>query len=86
MADEAKIGHVTHYFGKIRVAAIKLTDGELSVGDTVHICGHTSDFSQKVSSMQIDKADVTHANRGQEIAIRVGEHAREGDVVYRVEG
>ena len=84
MADESKVGHVTHYFGKIHVAAIELTDGELSVGDTVHVHGHTSDFLQKVESMQIDRAEVTHAERGQEIAIRVGEHAREGDVVEKV--
>ena len=34
---EQLIGVVTHYFGKIKVAALELTAGELSVGDTIHI-------------------------------------------------
>jgi putative protease len=81
---ETKIGLISHYFGKIQVAAIELTDGDLSVGDTIHIKGHTSDFNQTVSSMQIDKADVTHAEQGQSVGIRVAEHAREGDEVFKV--
>ncbi|NIO28540.1 MAG: translation elongation factor-like protein [Candidatus Latescibacteria bacterium] len=86
MADEVKIGHVSHYFGKIQVAAVELTDGELSVGDTIHIKGHTSDFTQQVESMQIDKANVDHASKGQSIGIRVAEHARVGDEVYKLTG
>ena len=86
MDGEAKIGHVTHYFGKIQVAAIELTDGELSVGDTIHIKGHTSDFTQKIDSMQIDNAGVTQARKGQSIGIRVVEHARVGDEVYKAAG
>ncbi len=84
MADEVKIGQVSHFFGKIQVAAIELTDGELSVGDTIHIKGHTSDFTVKIETMQIDKADVTHAEKGQSIGIRVGDHARVGDEVFRI--
>jgi putative protease len=81
---DVKIGHVSHYFGKIQVAAIELTEGELSVGDTIHIKGHTSDFTQTVDSMQIDNADVTNAKKGQGVGIRVTEHARVGDDVYKV--
>ncbi len=47
---EHKIGVVTHYFGKIGVDVLSVTDGELSVGDTIHVKGHTSDFTQKVES------------------------------------
>jgi putative protease len=84
LEGEVKIGHVSHYFGKIQVAAIELTEGELSVGDTIHIKGHTSDFMQKIDSMQIDNADVTEAKKGQGVGIRVTEHARIGDDVYKV--
>lgn len=84
MAEEVKIGKITHYFGKVQVAAIELTDGELAVGDTVHIKGHTSDFSQKIESMQIDRVDIPKAEKGQEIGIRVSEHARVGDEVFKV--
>ncbi len=84
MADEVKIGHVSHYFGKIQVAAIELTDGGLSVGDTIHIKGHTSDFTQTIETMQIDRADVPKADKGQSVGIRVTEHARVGDEVFKV--
>jgi putative protease len=84
MAEEVKIGHVSHYFGKIGVAAIELTDGALAVGDTIHIKGHTSDFTQTIDSMQIDRADVPRAEKGQSIGIRAAQHAREGDIVFKV--
>jgi putative protease len=84
MADEVKIGMVTHYFGKAQVAAIELTDGDLSVGDQVHIKGHTSDFTQSVDSMQIDRVNVDHAEKGKSVGIRVSEHARVGDEVFKV--
>ena len=51
---EKEIGRVSHYFGKLRVAAIEITTRGLSVGDTIHIKGHTSDFRQTVDSIQID--------------------------------
>lgn len=84
MANEVKIGHVSHYFGKIQVAAIELTDGDLSVGDTIRVKGHTTDFTQTVDSMQIDKASVPTATKGTGIGIRVAQHARVGDEVLKL--
>ena len=81
---EQLIGKVTHYFGKAGVAAIQITDGELRVGDTVRILGHTSDFTQQINSMQIDRAPVELAKVGDHIGVQVVEHAREHDEVYRV--
>lgn len=83
MAEEL-VGVVTHYFGKARVAAIKITDGQLDVGDTIHIVGHTSDFTQKIDSMEIERAPIQSAKVGDEIGVRVAEHAREHDEVFRV--
>lgn len=85
MAEE-EIGKVTHYFGHVQVAAIEITSGTLRVGDTIHIRGHTSDFTQPVDSMQIEKESVEEATVGQNVGIRVAEHAREHDVVYKVTG
>ena len=84
MAEEVRVGRINHYFGKIQVAGIELTDGDLAVGDTVHIKGHTSDFTQKIDSMQIDRADVPRGEKGQLVGIHVSEHARVGDEVFRV--
>jgi len=81
---EQLIGKVTHYFGKAQVAALEITGGELNVGDKVHIVGHTSDFTQNVDSMQMDNANVQQAKVGDQIGIKVSEHAREHDQVYRV--
>ena len=80
---EEKIGVVTHYFGNIQVAALKL-EGELKVGDTIHVKGHTSDFTQNLDSMQLEHQDVETGKKGDEIAVRVKEHARESDQVFKV--
>jgi translation elongation factor EF-Tu-like GTPase len=81
---EQKIGIVTHYFGKIGVAALKITDGELKVGDTIHIKGHTSDFTQTVDSMQVEHESVDVARAGDEVGMKTAEYVREDDSVYRV--
>jgi putative protease len=81
---ETPIGKITHYFSKIGVAAIELTEGELKVGDTIHIKGHTSDFTQQIDSLQLDGQAISQATIGQNIGFKVVEHVREHDVVYKV--
>ena len=81
---EEKIGEVTHYFGSIHVAAIDITDGELHVGDKVHIKGHTSDFTQTIDSMEINHRPVATAAVGESVGARVAQHAREHDSVFKV--
>ena len=81
---EQKIGIVTHYFGKIGVAALKITDGELKVGDTIHVKGHASDFTQTVDSMEVEHELVEVARPGDEIGLKVAEFVREHDVVFKV--
>ena len=80
---EKQVGRITHFFSKIGAAAIELED-ELKVGDTIHVKGHTSDWTQNVSSMQIEHDQVEKAGPGDEIGIKVEGHAREHDVVYKV--
>ncbi|MFZ1936320.1 MAG: hypothetical protein WCB27_15460 [Thermoguttaceae bacterium] len=82
---EVEIGKVVHYFSKAGVAAIQVTQNVLRVGDTIHVKGHTSDFTQKIDSMQVDNQAVSEAAVGQTIGLRVKEHAREHDLVYKVE-
>jgi len=86
LPGEERVGFVTHYYGHLSVAAIRLESGSLRVGDTIRILGHTSDFRQRVESMQIERQPVTEAGRRQEIGIKVTEHARENDEVYKVTG
>ena len=81
---ETEIGRVTHYFNHISVAAIEITSGELKVDDTIHIKGHTSDFTTTVRSIQIEHAQVPVAKVGDSIGIKVPEHVREHDQVFLV--
>lgn len=80
---ERPIGKVSHYFGKISVAAIDLSD-TLRVGDTIHIKGHTTDLTQTIASIQIEHASVQSAKAGDCIGVGVDEHVREGDTVFLV--
>jgi putative protease len=81
---EQKIGVVIHYWSKIGVAGIHITAGKLQVGDTIHVKGHTSDFIQQVESIQKESAAVEVAGPGDDVGIKVVEHAREHDEVFRV--
>ncbi|MGE5240532.1 MAG: hypothetical protein ACM3NI_02700 [Bacteroidota bacterium] len=78
-----RVGIVTHYYNHLSVAIVQLDTGSLRVGDTIHIKGHTSDFSQPVESLEIDHVHVNEAHPGQSFGLRVKEHAREHDVVYK---
>lgn len=80
---EEEVGKVAHYFNKIGVAAIELSS-VLSVGDTIHVKGHTSDWTQIVDSMQIEHDQVEKAGAGDSVGIKVPEHAHEHDIVYKV--
>jgi len=84
LPGEERVGFVTHYYGHLSVATIRLESGSLRVGDTIRILGHTSDFRQRVESMQIEHQPVTEAGKRQEIGLKVSEHARENDDVYKV--
>ncbi len=80
---EEEIGAVKHYYTHLDVAIVELK-GELNVGDTIHIKGATSDFTQKVESMQIEREKLEKAEAGQSIGLKVKEHAREHDKVFKV--
>ena len=80
---EERIGVVDEYYARIGVVGIKL-EARLAVRDVVHIKGHTTEFEQVVESMQIEHENVSEAEAGMAVAVRVKERCRDGDVVYRV--
>jgi putative protease len=80
---EKHIGQVTHYFKRIGVAVLDLSGG-LQVGDVVHIQGRTTDFTQAVESMEIEHQRVQSVGPGADVALKVIEHVRKGDGVYKV--
>ena len=77
-----EVGRITHFFSKIDVAVIELK-AALSVGDTIAIKGPTTDFEQRVDSMQIEHKDVQRAEPGQSIGLKVLQRVRETDVVFK---
>jgi hypothetical protein len=79
-----RIGVVTHYYSHLSVAIIRLESGTLGVGDVIHIRGHTTDFSQKVESLEVNHAPTTEVGPNEEFGLKVVEHAREHDVVFKV--
>jgi len=81
---EKLIGEITHYFGKINVAIVKLYD-TLKEGDTIHIKGKNTDFTQTVSSMQIDHENVKIAKKGATVGMKVNNKIKEEDEIYLVQ-
>ena len=77
-----EVGHITHFFSKINVAVLELT-APLAVGDRILIKGPTTDFEQTVDSMQIEHANIPKAEAGQSIGLKMTEHVKERDVVYK---
>jgi translation elongation factor EF-1alpha len=83
---EEEIGFVSNYFGRISVAAVEITHGTVSVGETLHFKGHSTDFESRVDSMQIDHESAPAAKKGDSIGIKVSEKVRKKDKVYKVSG
>lgn len=81
---EKEIGYVSKFFGQISVAAIEITVGKLTVGDTIHFKGHTTDLKEQVTSMQVEHDVVESAKKGDSIGVKVGEKVRRKDKVFKI--
>lgn len=83
ITEEKEIGRVTHYYSKLGVAAVKLSE-RLRVGDKVRIAGgQNTDFTQEVQSIEIQHQKITEANPDDEIGLKVNQIAREGCQVFK---
>lgn len=77
------VGLITHYFPHVQAAVIKLKE-PLTMGNTVKIKGFTTDLTQIITSMQIDRVDISNAKKGDEIGLQVSSRVRQGDKVYKI--
>jgi putative protease len=84
MEEKEEVGMVFKFFAKPSVAAINITSGELSVGDTIWIIGETTDFTQVIESMEIDRVAVDKVTVGADVGIKVKDRVRPHDRVYKV--
>lgn len=82
--EEKELGVVSDYFAHIGVVALEVTSGELVAGDTIHFKGHTTDFTQKIESIQIEHEQVEKAKAGDSVGVKVKERVRKHDKVYKV--
>ncbi|MFH0952662.1 MAG: hypothetical protein V1838_05825 [Patescibacteria group bacterium] len=89
MNEEAKeqkpIAKVTHFFNKINVAVIAVTDDEIKVGDAIIFRGHDNEFTQTVDSLQVEHQNVDALKKGEEGGLKVATPVKVGDLVYRPE-
>ncbi len=84
-AAEERIGVVTHYYSHLSVAAVQLEPGtQLRVGDVIRIRGYSTDFTQKVESLEVNHRPVTEVGPNDDFGLKVVEHARQHDVVYKM--
>lgn len=82
---DSPIGKVIHFFDRISVAVISLS-AKLSVGDEVRFVNeaHGTDFSQKVTSLQLDHKELTEGQAQTEVATKVEQPVKEGTLVYKL--
>ena len=80
---EELVGKVTHYFPKVRAGVVKLNK-PLNLGESVHIKGHTTDFIQKINSLQINNAPVKRGVKGKEVGFGSRKRVRKHDKIYRI--
>jgi putative protease len=78
-----RVGEVTHFYNHLSVAVLALSE-MIHVGDTVHILGHSTDFRQKVTSLQIEHQPVSEAGPGQEVAMKVEHRVHVHDAVFKI--
>lgn len=77
------IGKITHYFPHVKAAVFK-TKVPLEIKDVILIKGHTTNFKQKITSMQIDRTVILKAKKGDEIGLKVAKRVRRKDLVYKI--
>ncbi len=80
---QKSIGVITHFYGKIKVGIFKFNK-PVKVGAEIKIRGAHTDFTQKITSMQLDHEPVMMAKKGKQIGIKVAKKVHEGDQVFPV--
>jgi len=81
---EEQVGVVVKFFARPSVAAVEVTSGNIRKGDILHCKGATTDFTEQVTSMEMDNKPIDEAKPGDLIGIKVKERVRPKDKVYKV--
>ena len=81
---EEQVAVIVKFFAKPSVAALEVTNGTIKIGDVLRYKGHTTDFTEEITSMEIDNQSVAEAKVGDLVGVKVKERVRENDKVYKV--
>ncbi len=81
---EEQVAVIVKFFSKPSVAALEVTNGTIKKGDMLRYKGHTTDFTEEISSMEIDNQVVDEVKVGDLVGVKVKERVRENDKVYKV--
>lgn len=81
---EKEIGKVIHWYDKIGVAVVALK-GALKVGDRIKVRRGTEEFEDTVASIQLEHQPIEVGKKGQEVAIKLSQKAKEAAVVFKLE-
>ena len=78
---EAFVGRIIHYYPRINVGIVELTDGAINLGDVIHVQGKQTNLVQPVDSLQIDHQNISHADKGRRVGIRLKDRVKNHDQV-----
>ena len=81
---EEEVGIVDHWFGHLNVAGVRITNGSIKPGDTLHFKGHTTDFQETIGSVQLEHEDVPEGKAGDDVGIKISQKVRPHDKVFKV--
>jgi putative protease len=76
-----RLGKVLHFFSEISVAKV-IIENELKVGDKIYFGGATTNFEMVINSMHISNYNVTEAQKGDIVGIKVSKRVRKNDIIY----
>ena len=79
-----ELGKVVHWYDKIGVAVVKLA-GALKVGDKIKVKRGETEFEDTVSSMQLEHQPVEAGKKGQEVAVKLSQPAKDGALICEAE-
>jgi putative protease len=78
------LGKITNYFTKLKVAEIKLENGDLNKGDTILITGPTTGVVEYITDeIRVDLKVTDKAIKGELCSIKSPDYLRRSDKVYK---
>ncbi len=80
------MGVVEHYYPKAHAAVVRIDQGELHLGDTIHIQGRHEDITEPVRSIQLDHRPIREAHAGDKVGVQLSYPVHEHSRVFLVRG